>query len=200
MSDMLAAHQAGRFASPTATNFCTCCNLKIQDIENLDRSTWPECDVAQQIQIAKHWQDAESLNEQDTLFRNYGIRWSLFLNLPYWNPVLFIAIEPMHLFDLGLFQNHCQQVWEIDASAPAGNGTALEASMAVPRPLDSDLEKWYEVISAAQNPVELWERLSGRECTRDILWHICNDHDLHHAGNKWQLVGSIAEWVSDSHI
>ncbi len=36
VSDMLAARQAGGFASPTATNFCTCCNLRIQDIENLD--------------------------------------------------------------------------------------------------------------------------------------------------------------------
>jgi hypothetical protein len=45
VSNMLAAYQAGRFASLTATNFCTCCNLKIQDIENLDRSTWLDQDV-----------------------------------------------------------------------------------------------------------------------------------------------------------
>jgi len=198
VSDMLAARQAGGFASPTATNFCTCCNLKIQDIENLDRSTWPERDVAQQIQFAKRWRDAESLDEQGALFRHHGIRWSPFLDLPYWNPILFTAIEPMHLFDLGLFQTHCRQVWGIDVSAPAGDGTALAAVMVVPRPSDPDLEKWYEVIRISQNPGELRERLNGRECTRDILWHICNDHDLRRAGNKWQLAGSISEWVSDS--
>ena len=33
--DVLAARQAGGFASPTATFFCMLCNLKIQDIENL---------------------------------------------------------------------------------------------------------------------------------------------------------------------
>jgi len=42
ISDMLAARQAGGFASLMATSFCMLCNLKIQDIENLDRSTWPE--------------------------------------------------------------------------------------------------------------------------------------------------------------
>ena len=104
----------------------------------------------------------------------------------------------MHLFDLGLFQTHCWQVWGIDVSAPAGDGTALAAVMVVPRPSDPDLEKWYEVIRISQNPGELRERLNGRECTRDILWHICNDHDLRRAGNKWQLAGSIAEWVSGS--
>jgi len=40
--DMLAARQAGRFASPTVSLFCMLCNLTIQDIENIDRHTWPE--------------------------------------------------------------------------------------------------------------------------------------------------------------
>jgi hypothetical protein len=42
VSDMLAARQAGGFASATATYFCTCCNLKVQDIENLDIHSWPQ--------------------------------------------------------------------------------------------------------------------------------------------------------------
>ncbi|KAF8264016.1 hypothetical protein EI94DRAFT_1534278, partial [Lactarius quietus] len=119
VSDMLAAWQAGGFVSPTATRFCTCCNLKIQDIENLDRSTWPERDVAEHIRVAKCWRDAKTLDEQETLFGKYGVRWSPLLDLPYWNPITFTAIEPMHLFDLGLFQTHCQQVWGINVSAPS---------------------------------------------------------------------------------
>ena len=193
---MLAARQAGGFPSPTATNFCTCCNLKIQDIENLDRSTWPERDVVQQIQLAKRWRDAESLEEQERLFRIHGVRWSPFLDLPYWNPVLFTAIEPMHLFETGLFQTHCRQVWRIDVSAPGGDESRSAGAIAVPRPSNSDMEKWYEVIRAAQNPTKLQEQLNGRKCVRDILWHICNDHNLRRAGNKGQLAGSIVEWVS----
>jgi len=42
VSDMLAARQAGGFASPMATYFCTRCNLKVQDIENLDKHSWPQ--------------------------------------------------------------------------------------------------------------------------------------------------------------
>ena len=198
VSDMLAARQAGGFASPTATKFCTCCDLNIQNIENLDKSTWPRRDVVQQIRLAKSWRDAESLVEQETLFRKYGIRWSALLDLPYWNPVLFTAIEPMHVFDTGLLQTHCRQVWGIDVSAPSGDGTAPGAAMAIPRPSNSDMEKWYETIRAAQDPVKLREELNRRECTRDILWHICNDHDLRRAGNRRQLAESISEWVSDT--
>jgi len=57
------------------------------------------------------------------------------------------------------------------------------------------LEKWYEIIRAAQNPELLREQLNGRDCARDTLWHICNDHNLRRAGTKWQLAGAIAEWV-----
>jgi hypothetical protein len=148
----------------------------------------------------KRWRDVESLKEQERLFRNYGIRWSPLLDLPYWDPVLFTAIEPMHLFETGLFQTHCWQVWKIDVSAPSGDGSQSAGAMAILRPFNSNMEKWYEVICATKNPVKLWEQLNRRECTCDILWHICNDHNLHRAGNKGQLAGSIVEWVSDFHI
>jgi hypothetical protein len=197
VSDMLAARQAGGFASPTATHFCTCCNLRLQDIENLDRHTWPRRDVVEHIQLAKQWRDAESPDKQEVLFKSYGIRWSPLLRLPYWNPILFTAIEPMHIFDVGLFQTHCRQVWGIDVFAPSGEGTFLLASKCVPRPPDAELEKWYEIIRVAPNSENLQERLNERGCSRDILWHICNDHDLRRAGNRQQLAEIISGWVSN---
>ncbi|KAH9953585.1 hypothetical protein BC827DRAFT_1076421, partial [Russula dissimulans] len=109
--DMLAARQAGGFASPTATFFCTLCNLKIQDIENLDRRTWPEQNAKENGQFVRQWRDAQMTKEQETVFKDRGIRWSPLLNLPYWNPILFTAIEPMHVFNAGLFQTHCRLVW-----------------------------------------------------------------------------------------
>lgn len=81
--DMLAAWQASEFASPTATFFCMLCNLKIQDIENLDRCTWPQRDVGEHVHFAKRWRDAQMIKEHETLFKNHGIRWSALLNLPY---------------------------------------------------------------------------------------------------------------------
>jgi hypothetical protein len=196
VSDMLAARQAGGFASATATHFCTRCGLNVQNIENLDRHTWPQRDVAEHIQVAKRWRDAESLDEQEDLFRTYGIRWSPLLDLPYWNPILFTAIEPMHLFDVGLLQSHCRQVWGIDASTLSGDGAVSSTAKAIPRPSDSELEKCYAIIRENPNPERLLEQLSGKNWARDTLWHVCNDHDLRRAGTKWQLAATIADWVS----
>ena len=58
VSDMLAIQQAGGFASLTATFFCMLCNLKIQDIENLDKHTWPERDVGKHVRFVRRWRDA----------------------------------------------------------------------------------------------------------------------------------------------
>ena len=196
VSDMLAARQAGGFASATATYFCTRCNLKIQDIENLDIHSWPQRDVVEHVKVAKRWHDAESLDEQNAIFRNYGIRWTPLLQLPYWNPILFTAIEPMHVFDAGLFQTHCRQVWGIDTSNPGGDGTVPSTIKEIARPPDAELEKWYAIIRAAQDIGRLLDQLNGRDCARDTLWHICNDHDLRRAGNKLQLAVAITEWVS----
>ena len=190
---MLAARQAGGFASPTATYFCTCCNLKIQDIENIEIHSWPKRDVVKHIKSAMQWRDAESPDEQIAIFKDCGIRWSPLLQLPYWNPILFTAIEPMHVFDAGLFQTHCRQVWGIDTSNPGGDGMAVKATA---RPPDVELEKWYEIIRAAQDSGHLRDQLNGRDCARDTLWHICHDHNLRRAGNKFQLATAIAEWVS----
>jgi len=65
---MLAARQAGGFASPTATYFCMRCNLKVQDIENLDKHSWPPQDVVEHVNVGKQWRDVESLDKQNAIF------------------------------------------------------------------------------------------------------------------------------------
>jgi Transposase family tnp2 len=198
VSDMPAARQAVGFSSPTSTLFCTRCNLKIQDIENIDKRDWPRRDVDQHVQNARKWRDAQTLEEQENLFKNHGIRWSPLLDLPYWDPILFTAIEPMHVFDAGLFQTHLRQVWGIDPTALSGDGMTLQPAKAISRPSTAELEKWYSVIRTAKSPKDLQERLNGRDCARDTLWHICKDQDLRRAGNKLQLATTIVEWVSHS--
>ena len=196
VSDMPAARQAGGFASPTATYFCTRCRLKVQDIENLDIHSWPQRDVVEHVKVAKQWRDARGLDEQNAIFRNHSIRWSALLQLPYWNPILFTAIEPMHVFDAGLFQNHCRHIWDIDTSNPGGEGKVFPTAKPITRPPDVELEKWYKIIRADRDPEHLQNQLIGRDCPRDTLWHICHDHELRRAGTKFQLAMAITEWVS----
>ena len=194
--DMLAARQVAGFGSVTSTFFCTFCLLTIQDIENLQKGTWPERTIYNHLQCARSWRDCRSERDRVRLFQLHGIRWSALLDLPYWNPILFTVLDSMHASFLGLFQTHCRKVWGIDVSVEGGDGSLLRPKKAVPRPPNSALRDCLLLIRA--NSPTLLEQLTASNVPKNVLWHVCVDHGLRHAGAKRALAKAIAEWVSPS--
>jgi hypothetical protein len=194
--DMLAARQLIGLGSATSTWFCTFCLLTIQEIENMDKSTWPARDLGEQIKRAEKWRDCESAAERDACFKAHGIRWSVLLELPYWNPILFSVIDSMHAAYLGLIHSHCRKVWRINLSADGGEGTTILPAKDVPRPDDRVLSRWLAIVRDSSGTSDLRDSLMGPDkCPKDVLWHICVDNDLRSAGTRKQLVDSIVDWV-----
>lgn len=191
--DMLAARQMAGFGSATSTLFCTFCALTIQDIENLQKETWPERVFHHHLQCAREWRDSESERDRERLFRLHGIRWSALLDLPYWNPILYTVVDSMHAAYLGLFQTHCRKIWGIDVSVEGGDGSFLRANKPIPRPSDKVLREWTQTIQ--KNPNDLLERLTAKNTPKNVLWHICADNSLRRAGGKRALAKTIVEWV-----
>ena len=193
VADMLAARQVAGFGSVTSTYFCTFCLLTIQDIENLQKRTWPKRAFHTHLECAREWKNCQSERDRDRLFKLHGVRWSALLDLPYWNPILYTVLDSMHAAFLGLFQSHCRKVWRIDVSVEGGDGSFLHAKKPVLRPSDSVLRGWLKLIR--ENPGDLLERLTGENVPRSVLWHICVDNGLRHAGAKRALAKGIVEWV-----
>jgi hypothetical protein len=196
--DMLAARQVAGFGSATSEFFCTCCKLRIQDIENINKASWPKRDWEEHKVHAAAWKAATSPEERENLFKQHGIRWSELLRLPYWNAILFTVIDSMHVLYLGLFQTHCRQVWGIDVDLQGGDGTAIGKSKSHQRPPESEMAKCLALIK--QGTEGLRERLSGNTFEKAVLWHICAANNLRRPGSKWQLAGAITEWVSWVHF
>lgn len=194
--DMPAARQIAGLGSVNSKFFCTFCLLTIQEIENLDKSSWPKRRVYEQLVWAKQWKECSSERERESLFKLHGVRWSVLLDLPYWNPILFSVVDQMHAAYLGLFQTHCRKLWGIDLSVDGGDGTILSTHKSPSRPQDAVLEHWLEVIR--KNSSNLLEQLSAKGTPKQALWHICFDNDLRRAGSKAALAKAITEWVSDS--
>lgn len=194
--DMLSARQLAGLSSATSTWFCTFCHLTIQEIENLDKSTWPARDLAAQIEKAKLWRDCESEADRDACFKAHGVRWSVLLDLPYWNPILFSVLDSMHADYLGLVHSHCRKVWRINISADGGEGTAIQPTKDIPRPNDAVLSRWLTIIRDSPGATDLRKSLLGSDgCPKDVLWHICVDNDLRSAGGRRQLADNIIHWV-----
>ena len=188
--DMLAARQLCGLSSATSTWFCTCCLLTIQEIENLDRKSWPDRNLGEQIRQAKRWRDSGSEDDRNAIFKAYGVRWSALLDLPYWNPILFSVVDSMHSAYLGLFQAHCRRIWRINIFAEGGEGTVIKPGKADPQP--GDLSHWLDIIQSTE-PDLLYDELKG--CKKDTLWYICIENNIRSAGTRRQLVTNIVKWV-----
>ena len=196
--DMLSTHQLAGLSSTTSTLFCTSCHLAIQDIENLDKSTWPARDLVAQIEHAKVWRDCESEADRDACFKAHGVRWSVLLDLPYWNPILFSVLDSMHAAHLGLFQSHCRKVWRINISVDGGEGTVIQPAREVPRPSDRTLSRWSAIIRDTPDATALRKFLTSSDgCPKDVLWHICVENNVRSAGGRKQLIDNIIDWVSE---
>jgi hypothetical protein len=105
--DLLGAHQVvGYPGAPTAHYFCTCCDLDIDDVNELNRRDWPKKDDRHIRRYATIYRDSASEADQQAVFEACGWRWSALLELDYWNPHLFTVIDSMHSLDLNLLQNH----------------------------------------------------------------------------------------------
>lgn len=193
VNDMPSSRQISGFGAHNSKYFCTHCYLTIQDIENLDKTTWPRRKLADHVKCAHAWKAAASVEEQQRLFDAHGIRWSVLLRLKYMNPSLFSVPDSFHALYLGGFQNHCRNALGISVNVDSGDGSALRLRKEVPRPSNATFRKWLRVIR--DNPPDLRDTLASPQTTKNILWHICHDNNLRFAGTKRLLADNIVEWV-----
>ena len=98
--------------------FCALCLLTRDDINNLDRDSW----------VARCWKDildagyrylrAPDQQTRNRLFQEHGVRWSAFMELPYWNNIISVVVEGMHNLFLGIIQHHFRTILSLDILDP----------------------------------------------------------------------------------
>jgi hypothetical protein len=202
VADMLALRQVvGLLGSVTAHNFCSMCNLDIDDINVLDPNEWPAKSPDEIRHFAMLWKQAKSEEAQENIFQAYRSRWSALLDLPYWDPVCYTIIDTMHALDLGLLQTHCRTLFKIDLNTRGGDGSASQAPILSSR-LTGRQGKAYKACLriVLDNGDDMISKLLSFH--RTVLYTICVDFDIHHEGKqlivstKWVLAKNIACWVS----
>jgi hypothetical protein len=58
--------------------------------------------LIQHRQDAKAWRDAETMTQQKAIAKNTGVKYSVLLELDYWDPTRFVVIDSLHAFWLGV--------------------------------------------------------------------------------------------------
>lgn len=135
--DLPAARQALGFTGPQSTNFCSYCKSQLKDINNLDVGNWEYRSCEEHRRLALEWRDASEQTRRVEITGKYGIRYSEFLRLPYFDPIRNLCVDPMHAFFLRILPHHCQDIWGMNVKLDDGDGLTIDP---VPSEIRSSLE------------------------------------------------------------
>jgi hypothetical protein len=132
--DAIGARSSAGFHSITSQFVCTYCKLEKSDLKNFDCATWPSHHILAHHATAEAWKNAMSPADKLAIEEKHGVYWSELLHLLYWNPILFTVIDTMHNLYLGLFENHCHDIWGMDVTVEDGDGQNSPTGPKYPSP------------------------------------------------------------------
>ena len=119
--DLKAARQVMGHGSHSARKFCSICSLPLEQRNNINESGRVPLSPEVFRRHALEWKNARSQSERDKLFKEHGIRWSVLLELPYWNPPRFTVVDTMHTILLGYLHRHCTIIWGMNPTGTSGD-------------------------------------------------------------------------------
>ena len=116
-SDIPATRKVAGFVGHNARKACSRC-LKTfprvgdhTDCSGFDRDTWPKRSHAIHCEYARKGLSARTKEARKQLERQFGARYSLLFELPYYDAIRFAVIDPMHNLYLGTAK-HVMSIWK----------------------------------------------------------------------------------------
>ena len=106
-SDIPATRKVAGFVGHNARKACSRCLKPFPrigdhtDCSGFDRDTWPKCSHAVHCEYARKGLSARTKEARKLLERQFGARYSLLFELPYYDAIHFAVIDPMHNLYLG---------------------------------------------------------------------------------------------------
>ena len=108
-SDVPATREVGGFVGHGATKGCSRCLKNFEtatfgdkaDYSGFDCATWPKRSLDDHRQKGMDWKHAKTQVERHKIEREYGVRFTELLRLPYLDSVHFSVVDPMHNILLG---------------------------------------------------------------------------------------------------
>lgn len=116
-SDMPASRKACGFLSHVATLGCSKCKKPFpggfgnKDYSGFDIRNWPERNLADHRKSVNLILKAKTKTERDQLEGMYGCRYTVLLDLPYFDPIRMTVVDPMHNLFLGSAKHILKKIW-----------------------------------------------------------------------------------------
>ncbi|PLW34522.1 hypothetical protein PCANC_19240 [Puccinia coronata f. sp. avenae] len=110
-ADLPALRRSLGFAGHNAKRMCSYCLIDKKDIKNFNKQTWPLRNLVDHRYWANQSREAPNAKAKKQILSDHGVRYSVLLELSYWNIVDYHVVDAMHNLLLGIFKWHCQRFW-----------------------------------------------------------------------------------------
>lgn len=111
IADIPAVRRSLGFPSATATHFCSKCIIIKKDINILDKGKLKLRTHAQHKFWAIQACDSKTVKEWQKIFKSHGVRYSVLMELDYWDVIEYHVVDSMHNLLLGLLAWHVRRFW-----------------------------------------------------------------------------------------
>ena len=132
--DLKAARQVMGHGSHSARKFCSICDLSWERRNEITEASRVPVPMDQFKKRALDWKLARSQSERDKLFKKHGVRWSVLLDLPYWDPPRYTIVDSMHTILLGHLHRHCSIIWGMNMTRTDKDGNRKAIGRPVKHP------------------------------------------------------------------
>jgi hypothetical protein len=111
VADLPAARKVSQMSSARSHFYCSICLCyHLSTLRRTDYGDWNRRDPAELRRRAEEWRNASSLADQEKIFAEHGVRWSVMWDLPYWDPTRQLAVDSMHCLLEGIAHHHIRKV------------------------------------------------------------------------------------------
>ena len=155
--DLPAARKTAGFVSFSHNHFCAICEctLKANGYDDLNPLSWKWRTNRSCRHSAKQYQRAGA-EHGEKMVEKTGVRWSELLRLPYFDPVQFVVIDPMHNLLLGLIQEHFSGILGLSLPVDKNQNPSvlqLSVSNAWLQLSDNERKSWKRLIQWLEHPM-----------------------------------------------
>ena len=116
--DIPAARKCCGFKGHTANYGCSRCKKHFpggfgerKDFSGFDRHDWPQRDLDEHKLVCQKLRQCTTSVAKETLQTQHGIKYSVLIELPYFDPIRFTIIDPMHNLFLGTAKHVMKNLW-----------------------------------------------------------------------------------------
>lgn len=105
IADVVAMRKITGFISHSGSKFCNFCMIDKSDIDETEAFQWPSRNIHDHKNQVAGWLHADQ-RRRNALFTEYGVRYSILEELPYWDATIMSNLDVMHNMILGALKDH----------------------------------------------------------------------------------------------